>query len=218
MAFSRRSGAHAGSVPSRILPLDWNSVGAPNETPIICPAHPPRTLSSNAARERVRMCCPARRTGAGTARTRAQVTSARRTVRCVMQDILLGLEAAGWRLEPVSLVASRTPVRNTHTGDSGFTAAPRRSPGPRGTRQGETLRAGPREPMSGFDGGSSHKRRVKRVPKNRPCPVWPSCNTEPPPYRVGPPAAPRARPAHVHAASLEPPAARPDLISAHPPA
>ena len=38
-----------------ILPLDLNSVGAPNETPIIWPAHPPRTRSSNSAREIVRV-------------------------------------------------------------------------------------------------------------------------------------------------------------------
>ena len=30
---------------SIILPLERNSVGAPYETPIICPAHPPRILS-----------------------------------------------------------------------------------------------------------------------------------------------------------------------------
>jgi hypothetical protein len=51
-----RSGVHAGSSPSMILPFDENSVGAPNETPIICPAQPPRTLSSNALRDSVRTC------------------------------------------------------------------------------------------------------------------------------------------------------------------
>ena len=43
------SGVHFSS-PSLILPFDWNSVGAPKATPIICPAQPPRTLSSSTAR------------------------------------------------------------------------------------------------------------------------------------------------------------------------
>ena len=37
-----------------ILPLDLNSVGAPYDTPIICPAQPPRILSSSSARVIVR--------------------------------------------------------------------------------------------------------------------------------------------------------------------
>src|SRR5947209_723284 len=37
-----------------ILPFERNSVGAPYETPIICPAQPPRILSSSVARERRR--------------------------------------------------------------------------------------------------------------------------------------------------------------------
>src|SRR5262245_33703740 len=54
MALLMRSGVHFNS-PSMILPLDLNSVGAPNETPIICPAHPPLTLSFSAAWERRRV-------------------------------------------------------------------------------------------------------------------------------------------------------------------
>ena len=41
-------------LPSMILPFEPNSVGAPYETPIICPAQPPRILSSRVARERWR--------------------------------------------------------------------------------------------------------------------------------------------------------------------
>ncbi len=54
MALARRSGDqswYSRRFPSTILPLDWNSVGAPYETPIIWPAQPPRILSSRAARE-----------------------------------------------------------------------------------------------------------------------------------------------------------------------
>ena len=47
MALETWSGAHAGRSPSMILPLEWNSVGAPNDTPIIWPAQPPRTRSSS---------------------------------------------------------------------------------------------------------------------------------------------------------------------------
>ena len=49
MVFAIMSGVHLIS-PSRILPFDLNSVGAPNATPIICPAQPPRILSSSTAR------------------------------------------------------------------------------------------------------------------------------------------------------------------------
>jgi hypothetical protein len=37
-----------------IIPFDLNSVGAPYETPIICPAQPPRILSSSTWREILR--------------------------------------------------------------------------------------------------------------------------------------------------------------------
>src|SRR5215470_15911819 len=54
IALSMRFGVHFNS-PSMILPLDLNSVGAPNETPIICPAQPPLILSFNAVWERRRV-------------------------------------------------------------------------------------------------------------------------------------------------------------------
>src|ERR1043166_9022927 len=50
MELVTRSGVH-GKSPSMILPFDRNSVGAPKETPIICPAHPPRILSSRFCNE-----------------------------------------------------------------------------------------------------------------------------------------------------------------------
>src|SRR5437016_5853122 len=57
MAFLSLSGDQSRylfRLPSMILPFERNSVGAPYETPIICPAHPPRIFSSSVARERRR--------------------------------------------------------------------------------------------------------------------------------------------------------------------
>src|SRR6478609_3217401 len=82
MAFETWSGAHSGRSPTMIFPFEWNSVGAPNETPTIWPAQPPRTLSSNVARSRWRTGgSPEPRMPEGVAATRASVSNRQVTTR-----------------------------------------------------------------------------------------------------------------------------------------
>ena len=87
-----------------ILPFERNSVGAPNDTPIICPAHPPRILSSNTCRESVRIFGPAPKPECGPIMTREHARSPVRRVRQDMGTILLG-----WRLEVEGSIAFTPP-------------------------------------------------------------------------------------------------------------
>src|ERR1019366_9924407 len=128
MEFDTRSGDHFNSA-SLIFPMDLNSVGAPNETPIIWPAQPPWILSRSSSRERCRV--------SALAESAQQATHSASTTKSwwMGRERPRALNGAGWsiRLGSSSFISrngeflndyirTRERTRHCRRGNTGFRA------------------------------------------------------------------------------------------------